>query len=153
MLTHWCSRQIRPPIYSMKQSKLRRRRVIRFAILYFIMLALFVGLIVGPIVAKDKIPPSLTNLVPMNLLQPLDKIIDRHVIHVDPALLPEQVLQRRDLVLDRPRHDALALLLAQQVLLDAAQHHAQVPVAETVSEEELTVSSKSRFATALRKMA
>ena len=50
------SRQIRPPIYSMKQSKLRRRRVIRFAILYFVMLAVFIGLIVGPIVASKQIP-------------------------------------------------------------------------------------------------
>jgi len=45
------SRQIRPPIYSMKQSKLRKRRVWRFAILYFTLLILFVALIVGPIMA------------------------------------------------------------------------------------------------------
>lgn len=50
------SRQIRPPIYSMKQSKLRRRRVIRYAILYFVLLAVFIGLIVGPIVAGKQIP-------------------------------------------------------------------------------------------------
>lgn len=35
----------------MKQSKLRKRRVIRFAILYFVMLVIFVALIVGPLVA------------------------------------------------------------------------------------------------------
>ncbi|KAF2155139.1 glycosyltransferase family 48 protein [Myriangium duriaei CBS 260.36] len=46
------SRQIRPPIYSLKQSKLRRRRVIRYAILYFVMFFLFIALIVGPIVAS-----------------------------------------------------------------------------------------------------
>ncbi|KAI9868461.1 MAG: 1,3-beta-D-glucan synthase [Trichoglossum hirsutum] len=62
------SRQIRPPIYSLKQSKLRKRRVIRFAILYFIMLAVFVALIAGPIVASR----YLTSLpsVPLGLLQP-----------------------------------------------------------------------------------
>ncbi|KAK6443547.1 1,3-beta-D-glucan synthase [Oleoguttula sp. CCFEE 5521] len=46
------SRQIRPPIYSLKQTKLRRRRVIRYAIMYFSMLFLFVILIVGPIIAS-----------------------------------------------------------------------------------------------------
>jgi len=46
-----CSRQIRPPIYSLKQSKLRKRRVVRYAILYFSMLLLFIILIVGPGVA------------------------------------------------------------------------------------------------------
>lgn len=35
----------------MKQSKLRRRRVVRYAILYFVLLAVFVGLIAGPVVA------------------------------------------------------------------------------------------------------
>lgn len=40
----------------MKQSKLRRRRVVRYAILYFTLLALFIGLIAGPIVAGHKIP-------------------------------------------------------------------------------------------------
>ncbi|KAH8881437.1 glycosyltransferase family 48 protein [Thozetella sp. PMI_491] len=50
------SRQIRPPIYSMKQSKLRRRRVVRYAILYFVMLVVFVALLVGPVVAGKHIP-------------------------------------------------------------------------------------------------
>jgi 1,3-beta-glucan synthase len=40
----------------MKQSKLRRRRVIRYAILYFVMLIVFIGLIVGPLVAGKNIP-------------------------------------------------------------------------------------------------
>lgn len=65
------SRQIRPPIYSLKQSKLRRRRVIRFAILYFIMLIIFVALVVAPIFAGK----FLNHLpaIPMNLLQPTGK--------------------------------------------------------------------------------
>lgn len=45
------SRQIRAPIYSLKQSRLRKRRVIRYAILYFALLVLFIVLIVAPIVA------------------------------------------------------------------------------------------------------
>ncbi|PHH85628.1 hypothetical protein CDD83_150 [Cordyceps sp. RAO-2017] len=58
MMLFWLrpSRQIRPPIYSMKQSKLRRRRVVRYAMLYFSLLAVFLGLIVGPIVAGRQIP-------------------------------------------------------------------------------------------------
>ncbi|MCJ1224128.1 1,3-beta-D-glucan synthase [Toensbergia leucococca] len=62
------SRQIRPPIYSLKQSKLRRRRVFRSAVLYFTMLILFVALIAGPLVAGK----FLTTLpsIPMQLLQP-----------------------------------------------------------------------------------
>ena len=46
------SRQIRPPIYSLKQTKLRKRRVIRYAILYFSMFVLFLVLIIGPVIAK-----------------------------------------------------------------------------------------------------
>lgn len=58
----------------MKQSKLRRRRVIRYAILYFVMLVVFVGLIVAPIVAGDKIPASITNdLSSTNLMQPVNQ--------------------------------------------------------------------------------
>ncbi|KAI9743305.1 MAG: 1,3-beta-D-glucan synthase [Claussenomyces sp. TS43310] len=68
------SRQIRPPIYSMKQSKLRRRRVWRFAVVYFAILILFLVLIVGPIVAQKTIN-NLTKSVkiPMYLLQPIDQ--------------------------------------------------------------------------------
>jgi 1,3-beta-glucan synthase len=62
------SRQIRPPIYSLKQSKLRKRRVIRFAILYFFMLVVFVALIVGPIVA-GRFFTTLPD-IPLDLLQP-----------------------------------------------------------------------------------
>ncbi|RYP59602.1 hypothetical protein DL771_010835 [Monosporascus sp. 5C6A] len=50
------SRQIRPPIYSLKQSKLRRRRVIRYAILYFTLLVVFLALIIGPSVAGTMLP-------------------------------------------------------------------------------------------------
>jgi len=64
------SKQIRPPIYSSKVSKLRKRRVIRFAVLYFVLLALFVGLIVGPIVGHKYIPASLVTDIPMELYQP-----------------------------------------------------------------------------------
>ncbi|EAS36399.3 1,3-beta-glucan synthase component FKS1 [Coccidioides immitis RS] len=65
------SRQIRPPIYSLKQSKLRKRRVIRFAILYFLMLILFVILIAGPLIARrfiTKFPD-----IPFDLLQPINQ--------------------------------------------------------------------------------
>lgn len=63
-----CSRQIRPPIYSLKQSKLRKRRVVRFAMLYFFLFIIFLCLIVGPVVASRFIKnlPS----IPMDLLQP-----------------------------------------------------------------------------------
>jgi len=47
----------------MKQSKLRRKRVIRYSILYFVLLILMVGLIVGPIVAGDKVPASVSQSV------------------------------------------------------------------------------------------
>ncbi|KLJ10244.1 1,3-beta-glucan synthase component FKS1 [Blastomyces silverae] len=72
------SRQIRPPIYSLKQSKLRKRRVIRFAILYFFMLVIFLGLIVGPVVAGPRIGeialPGLIN--DLSLLQPTGQDIN-----------------------------------------------------------------------------
>jgi len=66
------SRQIRPPIYSMKQSKLRKRRVWRYAVLYFALLVLFLALVVGPIVASSQITNATASLnVPMQLLQPV----------------------------------------------------------------------------------
>ena len=43
------SRQIRPPIYTAKQTKLRRRRVVRFSVLFFFQLIVFVGLVVAPV--------------------------------------------------------------------------------------------------------
>jgi len=67
------SRQIRPPIYSLKQSKLRKRRVWRFAILYFILLILFIVLFAGPIILNNvgvakTLMDGLT--IPMKLAQP-----------------------------------------------------------------------------------
>ncbi|KAK0305545.1 1,3-beta-D-glucan synthase [Friedmanniomyces endolithicus] len=56
------SRQIRPPIYSLKQSRLRKRRVVRYAIMYFSMFVLFLVLIVGPIIASKFIHFSLSIL-------------------------------------------------------------------------------------------
>ncbi|KAL1884149.1 hypothetical protein VTK73DRAFT_6818 [Phialemonium thermophilum] len=76
MMLFWLrpSRQIRPPIYSLKQSKLRRKRVFRYAIMYFLMLVIFVALIVGPIVAGKKIPTSLTDkLSSTHLMQPVNQ--------------------------------------------------------------------------------
>ncbi|KAF2702635.1 glycosyltransferase family 48 protein [Pleomassaria siparia CBS 279.74] len=65
------SRQIRPPIYSLKQTKLRKRRVIRYAILYFVILVVLLALIVGPVVGGKYLKvASLLKSVPMDLLQP-----------------------------------------------------------------------------------
>ncbi|KAI0475013.1 glycosyltransferase family 48 protein [Xylariaceae sp. FL0804] len=82
MMLFWLrpSRQIRPPIYSMKQSKLRRRRVIRYAVLYFTMLILFVALIVGPVVGGNILGQStskqLESLIPLELMQPAHQDLD-----------------------------------------------------------------------------
>ncbi|KAI1771583.1 glycosyltransferase family 48 protein [Hypoxylon cercidicola] len=82
MMLFWLrpSRQIRPPIYSMKQSKLRKRRVIRYAVLYFVMLIVFLALIVGPAVAGKMIPASLSKNIssklPFPLAQPSGQDID-----------------------------------------------------------------------------
>jgi len=65
------SRQIRPPIYSLKQSKLRRRRVWRYAVLYFVMFVVFLALVVGPTVAGSKISGIVkSSSLPFNLMQP-----------------------------------------------------------------------------------
>jgi 1,3-beta-glucan synthase len=64
------SRQIRPPIYSLKQSKLRRRRVWRFAVLYFAMFILFLALLLGPIFAGHLIPTTFKSSLP-SMLEPL----------------------------------------------------------------------------------
>lgn len=63
-----CSRQIRPPIYSLKQSRLRKRRVIRFAILYFAMFILFLVLMIGPVIVRNFISFNLS--IPLELMQP-----------------------------------------------------------------------------------
>lgn len=52
----------------MKQSKLRKRRVWRYAVLYFFMLVVFVALVVGPVVAGKQL--KLNFDIPMQLLQP-----------------------------------------------------------------------------------
>lgn len=62
------SRQIRPPIYSLKQSRLRKRRVIRFAILYFVMFIFFIVLMIGPVIVRNFITLNLS--IPLELLQP-----------------------------------------------------------------------------------
>ncbi|EAW06869.1 1,3-beta-glucan synthase [Aspergillus clavatus NRRL 1] len=67
------SRQIRPPIYSLKQSKLRKRRVIRFAILYFAMLILFLILLIVPLVARSMGLANNFSIPISGLMQPLDK--------------------------------------------------------------------------------
>lgn len=61
----------------MKQSKLRRRRVVRFALLYFMMLVLFIALIAGPIVAGRNLGESMlkeignkANVGQFSLMQP-----------------------------------------------------------------------------------
>ncbi|KAJ6083968.1 1-3-beta-glucan synthase component FKS1 [Penicillium sp. IBT 16267x] len=97
------SRQIRPPIYSLKQSKLRKRRVVRFAILYFAMLVLFIVLLVAPIILHNMTSiskPFLTSLWSaigvngahsqmMYLLQPMDKGLNDTVSYYTGSNIPE----------------------------------------------------------------
>jgi 1,3-beta-glucan synthase len=61
------SRQIRPPIYSLKQTKLRKRRVVRYAILYFVLFVVFICLIAGPLIASKHIQ---FGTIPQHLAQP-----------------------------------------------------------------------------------
>lgn len=69
--TNFDSRQIRPPIYSIKQSRLRKRRVIRFAVLYFILLISFVLLFFGPIIVANYVNlGTLGKSIPLDLMQP-----------------------------------------------------------------------------------
>lgn len=66
------SRQIRPPIYSIKQSRLRKRRVIRFAVLYFVLLISFILLFFGPIIVANFVDlSSLGKSIPLDLMQPI----------------------------------------------------------------------------------
>lgn len=79
MLLFWLrpSRQIRPPIFSLKQTKLRKRMVRKYATLYFGILVLFVVLlavpaIVGPMMADST--QTLTESLPSfanGLVQPV----------------------------------------------------------------------------------
>ncbi|KAK9463805.1 1,3-beta-glucan synthase component-domain-containing protein [Lipomyces oligophaga] len=75
MMLFWLrpSRQIRPPIFSLKQTKLRKRMVKKYATLYFAMLILFVALIVAPAVAGKYTPDNLSDKLPESfsgLIQP-----------------------------------------------------------------------------------
>ena len=59
----------------MKQSKLRRRRVIRYAILYFTLLVVFIALVAGPaVVGKimgESLSKTLEKIIPLEgLVQP-----------------------------------------------------------------------------------
>lgn len=67
MLLFWLrpSRQIRPPIYSLKQNKLRKRMVKKYATMYFLLMLLFVVLLVAPAVAgKQFNSSSIINSLP-----------------------------------------------------------------------------------------
>ncbi|ANB11391.1 1,3-beta-D-glucan synthase [Sugiyamaella lignohabitans] len=57
MMLFWLrpSRQIRPPIFSLKQNKLRKRMVRKYATLYFGLFLLFLVLIIAPAVAGKSI--------------------------------------------------------------------------------------------------
>jgi 1,3-beta-glucan synthase len=56
----------------MKQSKLRKRRVWRYAVLYFVLLVVFLALLVGPLVAgKMILTDSLIKSIPQKLMQPI----------------------------------------------------------------------------------
>ncbi|ODV94603.1 hypothetical protein PACTADRAFT_50477 [Pachysolen tannophilus NRRL Y-2460] len=66
------SRQIRPPIYSLKQARLRRRMVRKYMTLYFTVFATFAAVIVGPAVASGyvNIDDSVLTGVTTGLVQP-----------------------------------------------------------------------------------
>ena len=57
MMLFWLkpSRLIRPPIYSLKQARLRKRMVRKYCVLYFAVLILFIVIIVAPAVASGQI--------------------------------------------------------------------------------------------------
>jgi len=54
----------------MKQSRLRKRRVIRFATLYFVLLVVFILLFFGPIIVSKFINLNSFGSIPLDLLQP-----------------------------------------------------------------------------------
>lgn len=68
------SNQIRPPIYSLKQSKLRKRMVRRYTTLYFVVLLLFVVVIAAPAVGGkfvgDNLQNSVNDRIAKGLMQP-----------------------------------------------------------------------------------
>ncbi|CCE82154.1 Piso0_002853 [Millerozyma farinosa CBS 7064] len=53
------SRLIRPPIYSLKQAKLRKRMVRKYCTLYFVILVIFAALIIAPAIASSYVPKNL----------------------------------------------------------------------------------------------
>ena len=79
MLLFWLrpSRQIRPPIFSLKQNKLRKRMVKKYASLYFAILLLFLILIIAPAAAgKSMDTSSISKNLPDfadGLFQPVDQ--------------------------------------------------------------------------------
>ncbi|KAL2315769.1 1,3-beta-glucan synthase component bgs1 [Schizosaccharomyces pombe] len=67
------SRQIRPPIYTIRQNKLRRQIVLRYATLYFsLFIAFFVLLILPFVFGKSAAGTSMDKF---NLIQPATKIV------------------------------------------------------------------------------
>ena len=63
----------------MKQSKLRRRRVFRFAVLYFVLFIVFMGLIIAPVFVGTLIPGSVSekaNIQGILLYQPNNQLND-----------------------------------------------------------------------------
>lgn len=58
----------------MKQSKLRRRRVFRFAVLYFVLFIVFMGLMIAPVFVGTLLPKTISekaqDIMGMNLYQP-----------------------------------------------------------------------------------
>ncbi|KTB17025.1 1,3-beta-glucan synthase component GSC2 [Nakaseomyces glabratus] len=70
------SRHIRPPIYSLKQSRLRKRMVKRYLTLYIIIFLVFAGAIVGPAVAASHVPQDIGHTLTgpfHNIVQPRNK--------------------------------------------------------------------------------
>jgi 1,3-beta-glucan synthase len=57
------SQQIRPPIYSLRQRSQRRKIVVKYSIVYFLIQAVFVALIVVPVVPRRP-PVSSPRLCP-----------------------------------------------------------------------------------------
>lgn len=76
MLLFWLrpGRQIRPPIYSTKQKRLRSRIVQRYALLFCVNLLLFLAIMVGPFVLHQFVPLNvgsiLLDALPAGMIQP-----------------------------------------------------------------------------------
>ncbi|EPX71452.1 1,3-beta-glucan synthase subunit Bgs2 [Schizosaccharomyces octosporus yFS286] len=77
MMLFWLrpSKQIRPPIYSMRQKRLRKRIVRRYAFLFFLMLIVFLALIIVPLtIGKGLLDDfDLDILKDFGLMQPADR--------------------------------------------------------------------------------